>query len=289
MRSTSVRLTAVTRRARRKEGVAASFAGESLRQVVTIKAFGASNDVTRAFGRDARSAERAAGMATELAARIERNGEILAGVGLAGLLAFGVWLVQRGTITAGDLVVLVSYARTLGKPLRGVLEARARTSKALACATRLRQLLEIPPKIRSRYSRSGPSGIDRLPRRFGRLRERYPRPRRARLRLSGGQVDRRDRPERRRKIDDAERPPPSRRTDRRRGRVRRRPDRRVFAAFVARPTSPSCPSRCNSSEARSATISRSPTGKRTTRRFVAPSRTRAPTISSRCCPPDSTP
>jgi len=144
MRSTSVRLTAVTRRARRKEGVAASFAGESLRQVVTIKAFGASDDVTRAFGRDARSSERAAGMATELAARIERNGEILAGLGLAALIGLGVYLLQRGAVTAGDLVVLVSYARTLGKPIRGLSKQGARTSKALACATRLRQLLEVP-------------------------------------------------------------------------------------------------------------------------------------------------
>lgn len=144
MRGNSVRLTAVTRRARRKEGVVASFASESLRQITTIKAFGAAGDVVRTFGREARSSERAAGMATELAARIERQGEIVAGFGVAALLGLGALAVSRDAMTPGDLVVLVSYARTLAKPIRGLSKQGARTSKALASATRLRELLQTP-------------------------------------------------------------------------------------------------------------------------------------------------
>ncbi len=140
----SVRLKEMTRKQRRREGDAASFAAETLRQIRVVKAYAGERRATDQFSDEARSGERAGVKAVRVAARMARLSEALTGLGLAMVLLFGARRVMGGNGTAGDLVVFMSYARALYKPVRKVTGEGARLSKATACAERLLDVLRIP-------------------------------------------------------------------------------------------------------------------------------------------------
>ncbi len=146
MQRSSRKLTIVTRKQRAKEGTLAAFAAETLRQIRVVKAYTAEERATRQFARDSRSTERAGGEAARIAAGMGRTAEFLTGLGLAALIYFGADRVISRTITPGDLILLVSYARTLYKPLRGLSKDGTRLSKATACAERLMDLLKHEPE-----------------------------------------------------------------------------------------------------------------------------------------------
>lgn len=129
---------------RRKEGAIASQAAESLRQVGLIKAFAAESRTTERFTRDARSTERANMAAARHAARMTRMTEILTGVGVALVLVLGAVRVRAGLLTTGELVLVVSYARMIYKPVRKLTAEGARIAKAVACANRVVDLLDRP-------------------------------------------------------------------------------------------------------------------------------------------------
>jgi len=142
----SRRLREITRQQRRREGDAASFAAETLRQIRLVKAYAAEDAATDTFTRGSRSGERAGLKATRIAARIDGLTEILTGAGTAIVLFVGAHWVLAGRISAGSLLVLVSYTRSLYKPLRKASGEGARLSKASACAGRLLEVLRIPPE-----------------------------------------------------------------------------------------------------------------------------------------------
>jgi ATP-binding cassette subfamily B protein len=142
----SRKLTEATKKQRRREGDAASFAAETLRQIRLVKAYAGEQIATNAFSRDSRSGERAGVQAARIAAHMERMTEILTGAGLAMVLFVGASWVLDGRMTAGDLLVFVSYARSMYKPLRKVSGEGARLSKASAGAGRVLEVLRIDPE-----------------------------------------------------------------------------------------------------------------------------------------------
>lgn len=145
-RRSSRRLTAETRKQRRREGDAASFAAESLRQIRVVKAYAAEDRTTHAFARESRAGERSGLRAAKIAARMGATTEVLTGLGLALVMFTGTAMALAERITPGELLVFLSYARTLFKPLRGVSKEGIRLSKATACAGRLLEILDLPPE-----------------------------------------------------------------------------------------------------------------------------------------------
>ena len=129
---------------RRKEGVIASNAAESLRQVGLIKAFSAEQRTADQFRSNARSAERATMASARHAARMARLTEILTGAGVALVLMLGAMRVRAGLLTAGQLVLAISYTRMMYKPIRKLTGEGARIAKATACSLRVMDLLDKP-------------------------------------------------------------------------------------------------------------------------------------------------
>lgn len=129
---------------RKKEGVIASTAAESLRQVGLIKAYSAEERVADEFRTNARSAERATMAAAKHAARMARFTEILTGAGVALVLVLGAMRARAGLLTPGELVLAISYTRMMYKPIRKLTGEGARIAKATACALRVMDLLDKP-------------------------------------------------------------------------------------------------------------------------------------------------
>ena len=130
----SVELTRVSRKQRRKEGGVAAMASESLRQIRVVKAYAAEERTARAFTKKTRSSERAGLRAIRIAAGMNRVAEVTTGIGLALVLIVGATRVLDGALKPGVLLVAVAYARSMYKPVRKMAREGVRLSKATACA-----------------------------------------------------------------------------------------------------------------------------------------------------------
>ena len=130
----------------RREGSAASIAGESLTNIGVVKAYAAEDRSTEQFATESRYGERAGVRAAGVSARMDLVSEVLTGAGLAAVLFFGALRVLSGDLSAGMLFVLVAYTRSMYKPLRKAPKEGKRLSKAMASAGRLMEVLRVSPE-----------------------------------------------------------------------------------------------------------------------------------------------
>ena len=128
----------------RREGSAASIAGETLNNIGVVKAFAAEDRSADQFTTESGRGERAGLRAAGVSARMDLVSEVLTGAGLAAVLFFGALRVLSGDLSAGMLFVLVAYTRSMYKPLRKAPKEGKRLSKAMASAGRLMEVLRVP-------------------------------------------------------------------------------------------------------------------------------------------------
>jgi ATP-binding cassette subfamily B protein len=169
----SGRIREAAQRQRQQEGRIASAVSETLQGVRLIQAFGGERFRDKLFRRGNRRSLRAGLRTTRLEASMARLIELLLAVGTAAVFFYGVRRVQAGALTAGDLLVFISYAQSSFKPLRRLARVSSRTAKAVVCAGRVRELLREPVRVHDR------PGAKRLRRcagtiRFDRVRFAYP-------------------------------------------------------------------------------------------------------------------
>jgi len=146
LQRSSTTLRKVTRRQRRKEGDAAAFASETLRQVRVVKAYAREAETAKRFAEQTGSGEKAAVKAARITARMSRLTETLSGLGLALVLYIGTRRVISGELTPGDLIVATTYARLLFKPLRRIAREGGRLAKASSGAERLLEVMRQTPE-----------------------------------------------------------------------------------------------------------------------------------------------
>ena len=146
----SGRIRAAAQRQRKQEGRIAAAVSETLHGVRLIQAFGGERFRDKLFRRGNRRSLRAGLRTTRLEASMARLVELLLAAGTAAVFWYGVRRVQAGALSAGDLLVFISYAHSSFKPLRRLARVSSRTAKAMVCAGRVRELLREPLEVRDR-------------------------------------------------------------------------------------------------------------------------------------------
>ena len=144
------KISRVVRKQRRKEAALAFAAGETLRAVALVKAYGREEEVARSFARQNRSTLRAGLKGTRLQASLARWVEITFAIGTASVLAAGVVRHQQTAMSIGDLLLFLSYVRGLAKPLRKMSTISGRIGKAAACGERVLEVLDQVPEEKER-------------------------------------------------------------------------------------------------------------------------------------------
>ncbi|MCI0651185.1 MAG: ABC transporter ATP-binding protein/permease [Planctomycetes bacterium] len=139
------KITRVTKEQREKEGVIAHLAGEALAAMPLVKAYGCEERMVENFARQNRASMRKSLKGTRLQAALERRVEFIFAAGIAVVFAFGVFRVGAG-LTAGELLVFVSYFHRLNKPLRKMASTANRIGKAAACGERIIEILALAPE-----------------------------------------------------------------------------------------------------------------------------------------------
>ena len=143
----SRRLRQVSRDQRKREGAMAATAAESIGAIKLVQAMSLQNVFSDAFSSQNTRSLTAGAKATKLEAGLERTVDVLIAISSALVLWYGAHLVLRGTLTAGGLVVFLSYLKNAFKPVRDFAKYTGRLAKASAAGERVLELLEKVPDL----------------------------------------------------------------------------------------------------------------------------------------------
>jgi ABC-type multidrug transport system fused ATPase/permease subunit len=145
----SLEIRKAAQRQRKKEGQIAAAVGESLTSIAVIQAYTLEPVASERFGRSNRKSTKAGLAATRLETKMSRMTEVVVAISSAVIIGLGARAVTTGQMSAGDLIVFVSYVRSLYKPLRQVVARGAKLAKASACGERILEVLRSKPAIAS--------------------------------------------------------------------------------------------------------------------------------------------
>lgn len=143
----SERIRIAARKQRRYEGELASRLHESLSNIQIVQIFtGETAEEARLARINKRSLD--AGLrSARLEGQLNRWVEISVAVGMALTLWVGSNQVIDGKLTAGELIVFVTYMQSFYRPLRRLSRVAERASKASSCVERIAEILDEEPEI----------------------------------------------------------------------------------------------------------------------------------------------
>lgn len=148
MRGRGRRIAGAARRQRKREGALAALVANELAHARELQFYGAgASQVLQRFGRTNDRSLRQEQKVRRLAAGLTLRVDLLIALGLALALALGANAVMRGSLTAGDLVLFLSYGLALRQPLVDFAWQTARVGRTWACAERLARIADRPRGI----------------------------------------------------------------------------------------------------------------------------------------------
>jgi len=150
MSRTSRRIVRAARKQRRREGRLASVVAEDLLGIRELQAYRAGALPDHRFARQNVKSLRQEQKVRRLGAALLLRTEVLLAVAVALILWLGAREVQVAGLTAGDLVLFVSYAVGLYRPFTQFARQTARAGKTFACAERLAKIMRRPPDVADR-------------------------------------------------------------------------------------------------------------------------------------------
>lgn len=126
----------------------AATAAEAIGAIKVVQALSLQNMLESTFSNHNRESLQEDAEAQKLSAGLERTMEVLVTVGVALVLWRGVQLVLQGAVTAGELLVFITYLKTTFKPLRQLAKYAGQIAKATASGERIIDVLDRIPDVR---------------------------------------------------------------------------------------------------------------------------------------------
>jgi ATP-binding cassette subfamily B protein/subfamily B ATP-binding cassette protein MsbA len=135
---------------RRQEGKIASRMNEVLGSIGMVQAFARQEFEEHRF--ELESAQNLAeGINTaRTTAAVTRMIELVCAFSTAATVLVGSWQTFKGHMSPGDLLIFVSYLRTLYKPIRDLGKTSVKLARATVCANRIEDVLAIQPEIQDK-------------------------------------------------------------------------------------------------------------------------------------------
>ena len=130
---------------RRREGNMASSASEALGAMQIVQALSLERSFLDSFSGHNKKSLKQGVKGTRLAAQLERTVDLLIAVSTAVVLYFGARLVLGGDLTAGALIVFLTYQKNALKPVRDFAKYTGRLAKAVAAGERVLEVFQHQP------------------------------------------------------------------------------------------------------------------------------------------------
>jgi ATP-binding cassette, subfamily B, bacterial len=144
----SSRVRGITRKRLEREGKIASAFNETLAAIQVVQLFSNRDRETSRFEEENRQSYKAEMRSLRLKSKLLRLVDVLSALGTCLVLWWGGKRVLGGQLSPGDLLVFVSYLKTMYKPVRRIASLSVQTSKTLAAAERVMQILRTEPEVR---------------------------------------------------------------------------------------------------------------------------------------------
>jgi len=148
MRKPSRSIFNASRKQRRNEGRLAAVVGENLTGIREFQTFSPGDVLDERFTRRNAKSLKSEQKVRRLAAGLLFRTEVLLAASICLILWIGGQAVQRGQLSAGDLVLFFSYASGLFDPFRRFARQAATTGRTLACGDRLIKIMQKEPVIK---------------------------------------------------------------------------------------------------------------------------------------------
>jgi ATP-binding cassette, subfamily B, bacterial len=132
---------------RKREGLVAATAAESIGAIELIQALSLETAFARIFSRQNHASLSKSVETQRLSASLERTVDGVIALGMAIVLWYGSWLVLRDALTAGDVIVFLTYLRNTFKPIQNFAKYTGRLAKAAASGERILNILQQTPDI----------------------------------------------------------------------------------------------------------------------------------------------
>ena len=132
---------------RKQEGLVAATAAESIGAIKLIQALSLESAFAQIFSRQNHASLSKSVETQRLSATLERTVDGVIALGMAIVLWYGSWLVLRDALTAGDVIVFLTYLRNAFKPVQNFAKYTGRLAKAAASGERILNILQQTPDI----------------------------------------------------------------------------------------------------------------------------------------------
>jgi ATP-binding cassette subfamily B protein len=132
---------------RKQEGLVAATAAESIGAIELIQALSLENAFAQIFSRQNKASLSKSVETQRLSASLERTVDGVIALGMAIVLWYGSWLVLRDALTAGDVIVFLTYLKNAFKPVQNFAKYTGRLAKAAASGERILNILQQTPDI----------------------------------------------------------------------------------------------------------------------------------------------
>lgn len=147
--SITLRIRKISQRQRRRESAMAATAAESIGAIKVVQALSLEGVLEQLFVHDNRKSLEESARTQQFSAGLKRTAEILVAIATALVLWRGVYLVQQGKASPGDLLVFITYLKAAFKPTRELAKQMAKISRGIVSAERIIDLLNIEPEVRN--------------------------------------------------------------------------------------------------------------------------------------------
>jgi ATP-binding cassette subfamily B protein len=143
----SRRIQKAARGQRQREGAMAATAAESISAIKIVQALSLEGMFARDFSSQNNRSQHEDTKTSRLSARLGRTVDVLLGIATAMVLWYGARLVLRAELTAGELVVFLTYLKRAFNPAQDFAKYTGRLAKATAAGERVLNLLDQAPEV----------------------------------------------------------------------------------------------------------------------------------------------
>ncbi|HEX8217690.1 MAG TPA: ABC transporter transmembrane domain-containing protein [Chloroflexia bacterium] len=145
----SRRIQDAARKQRKREGAMAATASESISAIRVVQALSLEDTLAESFFSQNKQSLKQDVKSSKLAASLERTVDVLIALATGLVLWQGANLVLEGALSAGELLVFLTYLKNGFKPVRDFAKYTGRLAKATAAGERVMDVLEQEPDVRN--------------------------------------------------------------------------------------------------------------------------------------------
>lgn len=141
------RIKVVSRKQRKREGAMASTVAESIGAMQVVQTLSLEETFAGQFSQQNKKSLKEGVQIKRLLARLQGSVQLMTGVSTAAVLFYGTVLILEGSLSAGELLVFLSYLKAAFKPMQDFAKYSGRIAKASAAGERVIQLFETPADV----------------------------------------------------------------------------------------------------------------------------------------------